>query len=186
MYSGDNLNIRPLIATAAVLLQIVPVMAQDACPQERAIYTERENGYLLKFREPLPWEASPNVSAILELVFPDGDTVWGTTWMPNGTSWNQANLYHGCKLPGPIDEATGDPLEGSTHEELEACEVWKGVIYQLAEGDVDYLPFRDDAAASTILLTNVGPVIRYSGLVLSPGDEPHDVFTLSGCSPATE
>jgi hypothetical protein len=173
---------RSTIAVVAALLSTAPSLAQEACPQVRAVYTEKDNGYVLKFRKPLPWETAANVSAVVELVFPDGSSIWGTTWMPNGTSWNQADLLSGCKLPGPIDEATGDPVPGSTTEELEACRVWKGVIYQLADDDVDYLPFQDDPAARSILLTNVGPVIRYSGLVLSPGDEPHDVFTLSGCN----
>ena len=173
-----------LVAALAVSLAAVsPAVAQADCPQERAIYTERVNGYQLSFRVPDPWEAGASVGAILTLTFPDGDSVWGTTWMPNGTSWNQADLYSGCKLPGPLDEASGDPLPGSTDEELEACHVWHGVIYQLADGDVDYLPFREDPAAKTILLTNLGPIIRYSGLVLSPGEEPHDVFTLTGCAP---
>lgn len=163
------------------LLAITPTATLAACPQQLALYTEKDNGYELRFRSPAPWEASPNVGAILELAFPDGTTIWGTTWMPNGTSWNQADLFSGCKLPGPIDEASGDPLPGSTHEELEACKVWQGVIYNLSGNDIDWLPFREDPAAETILLTNLGPTIRYSGLVLSPGDEPHDVFTLSGC-----
>jgi hypothetical protein len=102
--------------------------------------------------------------------------------MPNGTSWNQADFYSGCKLPGPIDDKTGDPVPGSDEDELEACKVWKGVIYQLTGSDVDYLPFREEPAAQAILLTDIGPTIRYSGLILSPGDEPHDVFTLNGCT----
>lgn len=171
----------PLVFLAA-LAATAPALAQTDCPQERAIYTERENGYRLSFRTPDPWETAANVGAVLELRFPGGETVWGTTWMPNGTSWNQADLLHGCKLPGPIDEATGDPLPGSTSAELDACRIWKGVIYNLTGNDVDYLPFRDEPAAETILLTNLGPVIRYSGLVLGPGDEPHDVFTFKACA----
>jgi hypothetical protein len=170
--------------TAALLAALVtasPALAQSDCPQERAIYTEKRNGYELRFRIPDPWEAPSKTSEIMELRFPDGTTLWGATWMPNGTSWNQAQLYNGCKLPGPLDE-NGDPLPGSTEEELDQCRVWQGVIYQMTGTDIDYLPFREDPAAATILFTNLGPTIRYSGLVASPGDEPHDVFTLSGCA----
>ena len=37
--------------------------------------------------------------------------------------------------------------------------------------------------AKTLLFPDLGPVIRYSGLVAGPGDEPHEVFTLTGCTP---
>ena len=178
-FTASRLTVALLVAFTTV----PPALGEEACPQERAIYTERENGYQLSFRIPDPWEAAANVGAILELKFPNGETLWGTTWMPNGTSWNRADLFHGCKLPGPLDEASGDPLPGSTEPELDACRVWRGVIYNLAGDDVDWLPFRQDPAAATLLLTDLGPVIRYSGLVLSPGEEPHDVFTLSGCRP---
>jgi hypothetical protein len=164
------------------LLVALPALAEDTCPQSEAVYTEKANGFRLSFREPLPWEASPSVSAVLTLHFPDGGGIWGITWMPNGTSWNQARLYHGCKLDGPLDDATGDPLPGSTEAEFDACEIWNGVIYQVRGSDVDYLPYREDPAAEAILLTNIGPTIRYSGLVSGPGQEPHDVFTLSGCN----
>jgi hypothetical protein len=172
---------RLVASLVAALAAAQPVLAEE-CPQELAIYTERDNGYELRFRTPEPWEAAANVSAIIELAFPGGETVWGTTWTPNGTSWNQASLFSGCRLPGPIDSATGDPLPGSAPEELAACQIWEGVIYRLADTDVAHLPFREDPAASAILLTNLGPTVRYSGLVASPGDEPHDVFTLSGCA----
>lgn len=106
----------------------------------------------------------------------------GTTWMPNGTSWNRADLFHGCKLPGPIDDASGDAMPGSSEAELDACRVWQGLIYNLTGNNVTWLPSGEDPAAPTLLLTDLGPVLRYSGLLDSPGDEPHDVFTLSGCA----
>jgi hypothetical protein len=171
---------RSVVAASIVVALTLPAAAAD-CPQDHAVYADR-NGYELRFRAPEPWEAPPNFSAVLELASPDGLVLWGTTWTPNGTSWNQADLLYGCKLPGPIDEATGDALPGSTEEELDACLVWKGVIYQLIGDDVDYLPFREDPAARTILLTDLGPTIRYSGPFMGPGSEPHDVFKLSGCA----
>ena len=111
---------RLTLALLAVLAAAAPALARTDCPQERAIYTERENGYRLSFRTPDPWEAAANVGAVLELRFPDGETVWGTTWMPNGTSWNQADLFHGCKLPGPIDETNIDSSPGTTDRAVAA------------------------------------------------------------------
>lgn len=166
-----------IVLGTLALLAADPAMAVD-CPQQHAVYTEKANGYTLSFRPPESWEAPSNTSAILELAFPDGTTLWGTIWLPNGTSWDRARLYDGCVLPGMEDDEPG-----SSGEELDACRIWNGVIYGLAGDDVDYLPYREDAAAPTILLPDLGPTIRYSGLVMSPGDEPHDVFTLTGCTP---
>lgn len=177
-----NMTARMSAALLTALTATQAVLAAEDCPQDSAIYVENSNGFELGFRPPEPWEAPANVSAILTLGFPGGETVWGTTWTPNGTSWNQASLHSGCTLPGPVDKATGDVLPGSSDDELAACRIWEGVIYSLAHNDVDLLPNPDEPAAPVILLTDLGPTIRYSGLVLSPGDEPHDVFTLSGCA----
>jgi hypothetical protein len=176
------MTLRTALAVTLALASGTPALAQHGCPQQLAIYTEKTSGYELRFRSPAPWEAPANVSAVLELVSREGLVFWGTTWMPNGTSWNQADLFYGCKLPGPLDEKTGDALPGSTEEELDKCRVWKGLIYQLVGGDVDYLPFREDPAAKTILLTDLGPSLHYSGPILDRSGEPHDVFTLSGCA----
>jgi hypothetical protein len=162
----------------------VPVYAAH-CTQDHAVYTERDNGYVLTFRPPLPWEASANTMAVVDLSFPDGETrLWGTIWLPNGTSHDRIRLVtQDCKLPAFDPAVDIDPSAGSTEQELQACTVWEGVIYALADNDIAELGWFDGGlAASTVLLPNVGPTIRYSGLVLSPGDEPHDVFTFKGCS----
>jgi hypothetical protein len=170
-----------LLATLVAL----PATAQEDCPQERAIYTEKDNGYVLTFRTPEPWEASANTLAILDLAFPDETHIWGHIWIPNGTSHNKIEFFTGdCELPKFTPGIDIDPTDGSTQEELEACSVWSGVILALANDDIAGLPWFDSAgAAKTVLLPNIGPTIRYSGLVLSPGDEPHDVFTFKRCGP---
>ena len=174
------MNARLIAALFVALAAAEPVLAAD-CPQDRAVYTERNNGYELRFRTPDPREVPSNFDAVLTLAFPDGTTVWGTTWMPNGTSWNRAALHSGCKLPGPLDEASGDPLPGSSPEELEACRVWDGVVYALTDGDVDYLPIArmPRRRPSCSRSRPHHPLFR---LVAGPGDEPHDVFTLAGCA----
>ncbi len=169
---------------AALVLLATPSIAAD-CPQNRAIYVEKDNGYELRFRPTLRWEASANTMAVVDLIFPDGKTsVWGTIWLPNGTSHDKIDfLTHDCALPAFDPAKDVDPTHGSTQEELEACKVWEGIIYALADNDIAELPwFEDGAAAQTVLLPDLGPTIRYSGLVLSPGDEPHDVFTFKGCA----
>jgi hypothetical protein len=178
-----------MIRLALVLsLLATPVSAATDCPQNRAIYTERDNGYRLSFRPTLPWEASANTMTILSLEFPHVEqakdvTLWGTIWLPNGTSHDRIRFNYGCTLPS-LPDPNGDVVDGSTEKELAGCLVWEGVIFRLADNDVHNLGWFDDAtAAETLLLPNLGPTIRYSGLVLSPGQEPHDVFTFAGCLP---
>lgn len=161
-----------------------PAIAEETCPQDRAIYTEKYNGYVLSFRPPERWEGWGNTTAILDLAFPDGTThVWGWTYLPNGTSHDRMEFFtDACRLESFDPEVDIDPKPGSTEEELEACSVWKGVVLALANDDISALPwFDDEPAAETIILPNLGPTVRYSGLVLGPGDEPHDVFTLDRC-----
>lgn len=169
----------------AAIVWFVAFAAQAAdCIQTQAIYTEKNNGYVLSFRKPDPWEGAANMMAVLDLAFPDGEThLWGTIWIPNGTSHDRIRLLDGCSLP-TFDPATDiEPSSGSDEDELEACTVWKGIVLALAGNDVEGLLWHDGAsAAETILLPDLGPAIRYSGLVASPGDEPHEVFALSGCA----
>ena len=167
------------LALATVLVTMALPARAAGCEQSQAVYTERQNGYELRFHAPERWEASANTVAIVELAFPDRETtVWGPIWLPNGTSHDRIRLYHGCELPG-IEE--DEP--GSGEAELNACLVWEGVVLALADNDIAELPWFDAAPpAQTLLLPNLGPTIRYSGLVLGPGDEPHDVFTLAGCA----
>jgi hypothetical protein len=169
-------------------LLATPVIADTDCPQNRAIYTEKDNGYRLTFRKPLPWETAANFMAVLSLEFPafagaQPVTLWGWIWLPNGTSHDRIEFFYGCSLDS-LPDANGDVVPGSTEEERDACNIWEGVIVSLAGDDIHDLRWHDGGtAAETLLLPNLGPTIRYSGLVLSPGQEPHDVFTFAGCSP---
>ena len=155
-----------------------PVFAQSDCPFERAIYTEKDNGYELRFRPAESWEMYGMMKAIYELRFPDGETtLWGYITSNMGTSRDEGFLFsNDCRRPGPEDE-------GSSEDELAACQVWNGVMYELKDGDVDFLPLYDEPAVPRLLLTDLGRVIRYSLYVMGPGDEPWDVFTFSECGP---
>lgn len=176
---------RTAAAIALLVALAAPVAADEACPQNRAIYTEKDNGYVLAFRKPEPWETPANSMAVLDLAFPNGSQLWGHIWLPNGTSHDRVEFFtDDCSLPRFDPAVDTDPTPGSSEEEREACSVWEGVIFSLADNDIGGLPWFDQvAAAETVLLPDLGPTIRYSGLVLGPGDEPHDVFTLTGCGP---
>jgi hypothetical protein len=171
---------------AAVLAASIALPATAAdCVQNNAVYTEKNNGYVLTFRPTEPWEASANTMAVMDLAFPNGTHIWGTVWIPNGTSHDRTALYTtDCKLPTFNPKVDIDPTEGSTGEELDACQVWAGPLMALENNDIASPLWHDgNKPAATLLFPDLGPVIRYSGLVLSPGDEPHDVFTFTGCTP---
>lgn len=173
---------KALAPAAIALLATTPGFAAD-CIQNNAAYTEKANGYVLTFRPTEPWEASANTLAVMDLAFPNGTHIWGTVWIPNGTSHDRARFYTDeCELPKFDPKVDIDPTEGSTHEELEACTVWDGPLMALENDDIVSPLWHDgNAPRQTLLFPDLGPVIRYSGLVLSPGEEPHDVFTFTGC-----
>lgn len=171
---------------AALLAATVALPANAAdCVQDNAIYTEKNNGYALTFRPTEPWEASANTMAVMDLAFPDGTRIWGTVWIPNGTAHNQAAFYTSdCTLPAFEPGKDIDPTEGSSADELEACQVYDGILLALEDNDIAEIPWHDgQPPAINLLFPDLGPVIRYSGLVASPGDEPHEVFTFTGCTP---
>lgn len=148
--------------------------AVAACPMGLGEYAQAESDYILMIRNPAPWESTGMTSSVIELRMPDGTELWGEISGNMGTSRDEGRLYHGCERPsmdGP----------GSTDEELEACRVWEGVVYALGDRSADYMPFSDEPTPDAVLLSDLGRQIRYGGPVSSPGDEPWDVFTLSGC-----
>jgi hypothetical protein len=161
----------------------LPAVAAD-CVQNTAIYTEKDNGYVLTFRPTKPWEGAANMMTVMDLAFPDGTHIWGSIFIPNGTAHNQAYFYTAdCDLPTFDPAVDIDPTFGSSQEELAACQVYDGILLTLENDDIGSPLWHDgNAPAQTILFPDLGPVIRYSGLVLGPGDEPHEVFTLQGCT----
>lgn len=173
-----------LAATVLAASVALPATAAD-CVQTKAIYTEKDNGYVLTFRYPDPWEGAANMIAVMDLTFPDGTHAWGRIYLPNGTAHDQAEFFTtDCALPTFDPAKDIDPTDGSTEEELAACRIYDGILLGLADDDIYEVEWHDGKpAAETILFPDLGPVIRYSGLVLSPGDEPHEVFKLSGCAP---
>jgi len=169
---------RLAVSLAALIALTAPTLAQVDCPLERAIYTERQNGYELRFLPAESWELYGMMKAIYELRFPDGETVlWGYMTSNMGTSRDEGFLFAPeCRRPGPEDP-------GSNEDERAACQVWNNVVYELKDGEVDFMPLYDEPAVPTLLMTDLGRVVRYSLYVLGPGDEPWDVFTFKECAP---
>jgi hypothetical protein len=151
-----------------------PAMAQQACPMEHAIYGDGELGYELRFRPGEPWELVGMTSLVYELKLPDGRELWGGVSGNMGVSRDIGALFSGCDRPGPDD--------GNMEEaEIEACQVWSGNIYAIADGQAGPLPFTGEAAPPSLLLADLGRKLRYT-VLSSPGEEPWDQFMLTGCA----
>ena len=101
----------------------LPATAAD-CVQDRAVYTEKDNGFVLTFRPTKPWEGAANMMAVMDLAFPDGTHIWGDIHIPNGTAHNQAGFYtDACSLPVFEPGKDADPTDGSSEAEYAACRI---------------------------------------------------------------
>jgi hypothetical protein len=144
------------------------------CPMEKAVYSEPQTGWELRFREGKPWEMTGMTTSIMELVRKDGAVLWGEISGNMGTSRDVGRLFFGCARPGAED----DDL---TEEQYAACRQWEGVTYSLNKGEPGYMPGEGANAPERILMTDIGRKLRYSDVVSNPGDEPWDVFDFKAC-----
>jgi len=162
-----------LLAVALLVGLTGPALALE-CVFSRAIYAEPTLGYELRFYPTINRDAA-NVSHRFMVVRPDSDrNLRGSISGNMGVSRDTGFAGRGCPNP----EVTG--IEG-TDADWEACQAWKGIVYVLADGGAAPLPWQDQPAPQTLLLTDFGRQIRYS-IGLGPADAPWDVFTLKGCS----
>ena len=162
-----------LIVTLIVGFVGAAAFAAVPCTQAKAIYGNEIESYTLTFK---PAEsdaaATSNTFTLTEsksgLTF-DGIVIWNQGFSrPNGI------LMHHC----PEGDVTG--------EELDACTLWQGVMYDLKGGsDADLLPAESDPAASAILLPDIGRALHYSALKQSGklALAPFDTFQIKGCAP---
>lgn len=157
----------------AVILALLPGAA-GACPMTLALYADTAAGAELRFRAAQPWEQVGMTKHVMDLALPDGRVLWGSVTENMGTSRDVGHLFSGCTRPGPDDA----PLDEA---QIEACEVWSGVVYALQDGVVAPLPYAEEKAPESLILTDIGRQLRYE-IMDSPGDEPWDQFRLSGCA----
>ncbi len=166
---------RILFVAAALAATATPAFAQVNCPLENAVYADPENGFELRFRKGKPWEYIGMTDAVIDMVTPKGEKLWGSISSNMGTSRHVGRLFHGCPSP----TADGPDL---TEEEYETCQQWEGVVYALNKGDPGFIPFADEPAPERLILTDLGRQIRYSDVVSSPGEEPWDVLDFKRCA----
>lgn len=160
----------PLRSAVATFLFFLPGLASAAdCPLEKAVFAEADAGYELRFSPAAPAAAVTHVFSI---------------------------SAGAVRLDGHVlqDEETGRPMgmaldncpEGdATGEELRACTIWQGVLYNAsANGTIDVLGLSGSAAPDAILLSGFGPSLHQSRLWprLSSGPVPWDVFVFKACA----
>jgi hypothetical protein len=169
---------RLAVAAVAVMALVQPALAQGresstGCSLENAVYTERENGYELRFHKGKPWEFGGMIESVFELVMPDGTRLWGNIASNMGTSRDVGRLYLGCPAPTAAAYVLDDDVE-------EECRRWEGVVYAINKGEPGFMPGEGGSAPDRILMTDLGRKIRYT-VVESPGQEPWDVFDFKRC-----
>jgi hypothetical protein len=165
---------QPRILAALLGCVLSSTHAFAACTQDRAIYTDRDDTYTLAFRQ-VPEDqpvATSNEFSIekndsgLKL---DGVVMWNEgVARPNGI------IMYKC----PTGDVTGD--------ELQACTVWRGVIYALKEGaDADLLAQAKEPAAQALLLPDFSSSMSSFDFKSQKTIEtfPWEVFRFKECVP---
>lgn len=170
---GEAPKVAEAVAAAAPA-ELGETQSTVDCPMEKAVYSEPQAGWELRFREGKPWEMTGMTTSIMELVRKDGAVLWGEISGNMGTSRDVGRLFFGCARPGAED----DDL---TEEQYAACKQWEGVTYSLNKGEPGYMPGEGANAPERILMTDIGRKLRYSDVVSNPGDEPWDVFDFKRC-----
>jgi hypothetical protein len=160
---------RALLLSALWLGSAMPAVAA-VCPQEQAIYTDRDGAYELSF-EPVDTEAASSSYRFTVAVKKTDLKLDGFVMGSEPVNRPNGILFHNC----PEGDATG--------EDLRRCTVWQGVIYAAESGKIDLLPLTGSPAAPEILLPGFA-----LGLVESSAwgkDKatvvPWDVLSLKGC-----
>ena len=144
--------------------------ALAVCPQELAVYADRDGAASIEFRPVAP-DAAVHTGEFRVLFSQNGVVADGIVLWTEGVPRPTGIVMHGC----PEGDVTG--------EELAACTVWQGVIYAVDEtGAIGLLP-RQGPAARRLLLPDFGPSVRHSALYGADGISivPWDVFEMSGC-----
>lgn len=157
-------------AAFAALLFSTGAVAQDDCPQGRAIYTDADDGWQLTFTEP---EQGLGISTNYFTLSPKGSDLELQAWV----RWDDepeapfADVLLNC----PDGDVTG--------AEMDACRVWRGPVYELSEeGGADWLPQGDEPAVPALLLPLLAQAIKRSDVGAEVKALPWDAWSLTGCS----
>jgi hypothetical protein len=167
-----------VFAALVALLASAPALGDEKCPMNQAIYTQPGSGYEVRFH-PVPMGPDFNASATnaFTLIQPfSEDQLAGEVIGNNGVSRPTGAASLDC-----------DSEDASSNCEYcadDGCVYWSGVMYALGDHNADLLPYQDEMAPQTILLSDFGRQIRYADADFDIGTQPvpDDVFQLTGCA----
>ena len=165
--------IRAGVICAGALVAAVSGTVAQACPMSLAIYTEPLSGFELRFRVAQPWEQIGMVDHGIDLALPDGRVLWGEIAQNMGVSRTVGRLYAGC----PRHSKDGPTLQ----EVLDKCLAWEGVVYALEAGKIAPVPFGDETAPASLILSDLGRQLRYS-VMDGPDPDIWDQVNLTACA----
>lgn len=160
------------VAAIGIVLGLASMPAHAAtCPQDRAVYRDRDNAYELSF-QPAQSEAEATEHRFVVKVLASKTALNGYVMGSQPVDRTNGILFFNC----PEGDVTG--------KDLAACTVWQGVIYGERDGRIDLLPASGKDAATQIVLPDLGPSIRDSSL-WSAGKAkvvPADVLDFKECA----
>ncbi|WP_373288621.1 hypothetical protein [Brucella endophytica] len=166
--------------TATGVSLAMPLSAYAACTQDRAIYTDRDDHYVLAFKS-MP-EGAPVTTTNEFTITQKGEAadakkafkLDGVVMWTDGVSRPSGQIMYNC----PDGDVTG--------EELEACIVWQGVIYGLKEGaEAELLPKAKEPAAQALLFPDLAGALGATEFGETKPAEPlsWEVFRFKECAP---
>lgn len=160
------------LAVLGIVTGLAPATAHAmACPQEKAVYRDRDNAFELSFVPPQS-DAEANAHRFSVKVL--GTTLAMDGYVMDSAPVNRSNgiLFFNC----PEGDVTG--------KDIAECTVWQGVMYGQSGDRIDLLPSQGKEAAAAILLPDLGPAIQQSK-VFGAGKAkiaPWDVLGFKECA----
>jgi len=164
---------KSVVAMLIAALSYAPVSAIAAeCKQGKAIYTDRDGAYELRF-SPITSEAVTSTHQFKLRALKTSVVMDGYVMSSDDPERTIGMVLFNC----PDGDVTG--------ADLDACTVWQGFVYRAStDGGLDNLQSGDSPATEKIVFPGLGPAIRQSS---AWGDgkatvAPWDVLDFKGCA----
>lgn len=160
------------LAALGIVTGLVPAFAHAAaCPQEKAIYRDRDKTYELAFSS-VNLDAESNTHRF-KLSVP-GTKLSMDGYVQGSTPVNTSNgiIFFHC------------PDGDVTDSDIMKCTVWQGFLYGQSAGRIDILPAQGKDAADQILIVGIGLAIdQFEGFGKDkPKLAPWDVLDFKECA----